>query len=164
MLRIITLPLALAFALVFTAPVFVRAADPKDDEAKAIAVKVTTAGATLFDAKDAAALAATFTEEARLEVTFKGKDDATSKNEIKQGRSRIEAYYRELFKGDAAFHAKNTVEYARAIGPDMILFAGTFVPDAQAAEPWKIAFVQVRSKHGEDWKVVNMQVFVILDK
>ena len=160
MSRIITLSLAIAL----TTPVLGRAREPKDDEAKAIAVKVTTAGATLFDAKDAAALAATFTEEARLEVNFKGKDAPTSKNEVKQGRTQIEAYYREILKNDTTFHAKNTVEYARAIGPDMILFAGTFVPDTQAAEPWKLAFVQVRSKHGEDWKVVSMQVFLAMEK
>ena len=160
MSRLITLSLAIAL----TAPGFVRAAEPKDDEAKAIAVKVTTAGATLFDAKDAPALAATFTEEARLEATFKDNDAGSSKTEVRQGRTQIEAYYRELFKNDATFHAKNTIEYARSIGPNMILFAGTFVPDTQAAEPMKIAFVQVRSKHGEDWKVVSMQVFVVLDK
>ena len=75
MLRTMTLSLAIAL----TCPLFVRAAEPKDEEAKAIAVKVTTAGATLFDAKDAAALAATFTEEARLEATYKSKDESSSK-------------------------------------------------------------------------------------
>ena len=157
-----TMTLSLAIAL--TCPLFVRAAEPKDEEAKAIAVKVTTAGATLFDAKDAAALAATFTEEARLEVTFKTKDESTSKVEVKQGRTQIEAYYREFFKNDGTFHAKSTIEYAREISPDLILFAGTFVIDSQAPESFKIHFVQVRSKHGEDWRVVSMQVFVALDK
>ena len=154
----------LSLAVGLTAPLFVRAAEPKDEEAKAIAVKVTTAGATLFDAKDAAALAATFTEEARLEATYKGKDDNSSKTEVKQGRTQIEAYYRELFKGDATFHAKNTVEYAREISPNLILFAGTFVPDSQSTEPLKIHFVQVRSKQGEEWRVVSMQVFLAMDK
>ena len=160
MLRTMTLSLAIAL----TCPLFVRAAEPKDEEAKAIAVKVTTAGAILFDAKDAAALAATFTEEARLEATFKSKDESSSKTEVKQGRTQIEAYYRELFKTDSTFHAKNTIEYAREITPNLILFAGTFVLDSQAAESLKIHFVQVRSKQGEEWRVVSMQVFVALDK
>ena len=157
-------PIALTLVIALTTPAFVRAADPKNDEAKAIAVKVTTAGASLFDAKDAAALAATFTEEAKLDVTIKDKDADTYKTETKQGRTQIEAYYREVFKSDATYHAKNTVEYAREIGPNLILFAGTFEPDSQAADPLKLAFVQVRIKNGEAWRVVSMQVFVVLDK
>ena len=160
MLRAMTLTLAIAL----TTPAIVQAAGPKDDEAKAIAVKVTTAGATLFDAKDAPALAATFTEEAKLEVTIKEKDADKYNTEVKQGRTQIEAYYREMFKSDATYHAKNTIEYAREIGPELILFAGTFEPDSQAADSLKIAFVQVRKKHGEAWQVVSMQVFVVLDK
>ena len=96
--------------------------------------------------------------------TFKSKDESSSKTEVKQGRTQIEAYYRELFKTDGTLHAKNTIEYAREISPNLILFAGTFVLDSQAAEPLKIHFVQVRSKQGEEWRVVSMQVYVALDK
>src|SRR4051794_35509698 len=46
-------------------------ADEKDDEAKAIARKVTTAGAALFDARDAKGLALTYTDDARLEIYSK---------------------------------------------------------------------------------------------
>jgi len=157
-------PITRTLAIVLTLPSLVLAAGPKDDEAKAVAVKVTTAGASLFDAKDAPALAATFTEEARLEVTIKEKDTNKYNTEVKQGRTQIEAYYRELFKSDATYHAKNTIEFAKEIAPDLILFTGIFETDSQAAEPLKLPFIQVRKKNGEAWQVVSMQVFVVLDK
>ncbi len=157
--RILTLSLAIAASLVLIQP-----ASADDAEAKAIAVKVTTAGAALFDAKDAATLAATYVEDAKIEVILKEGSSTAYKSELKQGRAEIEAYYKDLFKGDATFHAKNIVEFAQLIRPDLILFTGYFVPDNQANEPMRIPFVQVRVKDGETWKILSLKVFVILDK
>ncbi len=162
MTRTLSFAAALSIALAAAAPA--RAADLKDDEAKAIAVKVTTAGATLFDAKDAAALTATFTEDGRIEASYWEKDAGKYKVEVKQGRTEVETFYKDLFKGDASYHAKSTIEYARQVGPNLIMFAGYFVPDTQATDPMKVPFIQVRSKQGEEWRVVTMQVFIVLDK
>src|SRR4051794_17042813 len=92
------------------------------DEARAIAEKVTKAGAALFDARDAKGLAATYTENARIEVISRGKDTGALKTEVKIGRTEIESYYENLFKNNNPVHARNTVEFARAIGPDLITF------------------------------------------
>lgn len=141
-----------------------RSARADDAEAKAIAVKVTTAGAALFDAKDTAALAATYVENATIEVITKDESSKEYKSEIKSGRPEVEAYYKELFKGDATFHSKNTVEFAQEIRPDLILFTGYFIPDTQTAEPLKIPFVQTRVKQGQDWKILSLKIFVVLEK
>lgn len=141
-----------------------RSASADDAEAKAIAVKVTTAGAALFDAKDAAALAATYVEDAKIELITKDESTKEYKGEIKSGRGEVEAYYKELFKGDSTFHSKNTVEFAQELRPDLILFTGYFIPDTQSAEPLKIPFVQTRVKQGQDWKILSLKLFVVLEK
>ena len=69
-----------------------------DEDAKQVAVKVTTAGAALFDARDAKGLALTYAEDARLEIIIKDKDSGELKTETKVGRAEIEAYYQELFQ------------------------------------------------------------------
>lgn len=130
-----------------------------DDQAKAIAVKVTTAGAAAFDTKDAKAMAATYTDDAQLHWVTRNKDSSAIETESKRGRAEIEAFYVELFKGADAFHAKNTVEYARWISDDLLMIAGVFEPDTQSAEPMKLPFVQIRIRQGDAWRIMSLQVF-----
>jgi hypothetical protein len=155
-------PLALALGLVLASAPSARA-DEKDDEARAIARKVATAGAAMFDARDAKGLALTYTEDARLEIY--GKDSAGAlKVENKVGRAEIEAYYAEHFKNTGAINAQNTIDHARWLDSDLITFTGTFVPDTKAEEPLRLPFTQVRVRQGDAWKIVSLQLFIIPKK
>lgn len=133
----------------------------EDDQATMIAKQVTTAGAAMFSAKDAKGLAATYQENAQL-IGIERSKEGTIRLEIKQGRGEIQAFYESLFKDDAVFHARNTVEHARKIEPDLLLITGTFEPDAEAAEIIKIPFTQIRQREGNDWRIVSLQIVVSL--
>ncbi len=137
-------------------------ADDQDDP-KAIAVKVTAAGTSLFDARDAKGLAQTYTEDARLDLYSK-ENSGELKLETKVGRAEIQAGYEEMFKSQSVIHAKSTIEHARRIDADMILFSGIFEPNTESAEPLKLPFTQVRIRQGDSWKIVSLQLFVMLQK
>src|SRR4051812_14474222 len=109
-----TFAAALGLALVIPAAV-ARA----EDDARQIAVKLTTAGAALFDARDAKGLAKTYAEDARLEIIGRDKDTGDLKTETKVGRAEVESYYQQHFNPSGAIHARNTVEHARLLDPDL---------------------------------------------
>jgi ketosteroid isomerase-like protein len=144
-------------------PLSLRTAAAGDD-AKAQAEKLLTAGAKMFEAKDAKGLAATYTGDAAITAVTREKDSGKLKTEVTRGRADIEKTYGDMFKGDATFHAKNTIEYARWAGPDILVVAGHFEPDTQSSEPIKVPFVQVRVKEGDAWKIANLQLFILLEK
>jgi hypothetical protein len=133
-----------------------------DDPAREIAEKATKAGAALFNARDAHGLAATYAEDARLEIINRDSAGAL-KTEPKVGRTEIESYYDNLFKSGGPIHARNSVEFARTISNDLITFTGVFVPDTQAEKPLKLPFIQVREKQGDVWRIVSLQLFIIPD-
>lgn len=157
---LIAAALALALAIA-TAPLFATAAGTEDDPAHAAAVTALNAGIALFDARDAAGLAATYTEDAVL--TLVGRDDNTHavKTEVKHGRAEIESYYHMLFRPGSTYHAKSIVEFVRRLGPDMLMIAGHFEPDCTRPNPLKLPFVQVRVKQADAWRIMNLQVFVV---
>jgi hypothetical protein len=152
--------LALGLAVALTLP---AVADDSADEAKVIAVKATSAGAAMFDARDAKGLALTYTEDARVEI-FNRESTGAMKVEIKTGRAEIEGYYESLFKNSGAVHAKNTIEHARKIDADLIAFSGVFEPNSESAEPLKLPFMQVRIRQGDHWKILSLQLFVVPQK
>ena len=134
------------------------------DEARAVADKVTAAGAAMFDARDAKGLAATYAADARLEIISREEGAATLKTETRVGRADIQAYYDELFKGEGSIHARNTVEHARLIDPELLTIQGVFEPNAENAQALKLPFLQVRARQGGAWKIVSLQVFVVTQK
>jgi hypothetical protein len=146
-------------AVVLWALPITRVMAQTDEQAKAIAVKVTTAGATTFDTKDAKAMAATYTDDAQLHWVTRNKDTGSLETETKRGRAEVEGFYADLFKGTDTFHAKNTVEFARWISDDLLMIAGVFEPDSQAAEPLKLPFVQVRVRQGDAWRIMSLHLF-----
>jgi hypothetical protein len=154
-----TAVLALATSLTLAPPA--RAAD---GDARAVAVKVTTAGAAMFSASDARGLAATYLDDARLDVISRDKDTGKITIESKLGRPEIEAYYEGLFKNGGVGQAKNNVEHARFIEPDLLLITGLFEPNTDSAEPMRLPFVQTRQKQGEFWRIVSLQVWIVLQK
>src|SRR5262245_6234841 len=104
MARFVILPLALL------SPTVALAADT---DAKQLAQAILTQGAALFDTRDAAAMAATYTEDAEVSVVTKDKDTGTYKAQVTRGRSAIERGYRDIFKDrKAGTRSRNVVEYA----------------------------------------------------
>ncbi len=132
-----------------------RPAAPAKSEAETIAEKFLKAGSDLFDAKDAAALAATYTENA--EVLLISKKDGEIKEDVKSGRAEIEQLYRDIFKDQGAIDSENTVEFARLISPDLLVVHGRFRPDTGKPE-WP--FVQMRVKRGDHWLMSKLWLFL----
>lgn len=135
-----------------------------DDDAREAATTFLNAGATMFDARDAKGLAATYEENAVLLSVTRDKDSGDLKTETRSGRADIEKAYGEMFKNDPTYHARNTITEVRKVGDDVLIVSGNFEPDTTSTTPMKVPFVQVRKKTGESWKVVTMQVLILVEK
>ena len=110
--------LTLAALFMATSPVRADDSPASRKEAMQLARKLTTVGAATYDSHDAAAMAAFYTAHARVKMVGKGEEGY--KVTLYNGRAEIEKLYAGLFKNDQPTHAKNTVEYARFIAPDML--------------------------------------------
>ncbi len=85
-----------------------------DDRALTLARDILDRGATLFDKRDAAAMAATYVETAEIIVIKRNTDSDRCEVETRRGRAEIEKTYAEIFKDRLPEHrSKNTVEEAR---------------------------------------------------
>jgi hypothetical protein len=147
----------LAVAFIVGLPIAARSAD---DDAKTVAQGILDKGAALFDKRDAALIAATYTEDAQLEWVEKDIASGGIKIDVKKGRDEIEGVYRDLFKDSKeATTSKNTVEYARIVGSDLLVIEGDFQPNV--ANDGKFHFVQLRLKQGDKWLMRSLQLFVI---
>ena len=136
------------------------AARAEDQDAKTLAQGILDKGAALFDKRDAAAMAATYTEDAQLEWIEKDSAAGGIKIDVKKGREEIEAVYRDLFKdAKEATTSKNTVEFAKFIGSELMVIEGDFQPNA--ANEARFHFVQLRLKQGDKWLIRSLQLFVI---
>jgi hypothetical protein len=145
------------FALLFVVPFSLRA---QDKDAKTVAQEVLDKGSALFDTRDAVAMAATYTEDAELLWIDKDSTTGEIKVSVKKDRSEIESLYRDLFKdAKEKTTSKNTVEYARFVGADLMVIHGAFQPDVD--KQGKFPFVQMRLKQGEKWVIKNLQLYVI---
>jgi RNA polymerase sigma factor (sigma-70 family) len=132
-----------------------RPAAPPKSEAETIAEKSLKAGSDFFDAKDAAALAATYTEDG--EILLVGKKDEQINEDVKRGRADIEQFYRDIFRDKGAIDSENTVELARLIAPDLLVVHGRFRPDIGEDE---LPFVQMRVKQGDRWLLSKLWLFL----
>ena len=139
---------------------FVTGARADDTDAKTVAQDVLDKGAVLFDKRDAAAMAATYTEDAQLEWVEKDSVDGAIKIETRKGREEIEMLYRDFFKDQKdATTSKNTVEFARFISADLIVVHGFFQPNV--TNDAKFQFVQMRLKKDDKWMLKSLTLFVI---
>ena len=146
--------LSLVLFLPFAAP-----ADEKD--AKALAQEILTKGAALYDTQDAMAMAATYTDDARIFWVERDKDTGKIKVTNKEGRTEIDRVYRDLFKpGEPKTTSRNTVEFARFVAPDLLVIHGYFVPNVN--NEGKYSFVQERVKQGDKWLIQTLRIYVIL--
>jgi ketosteroid isomerase-like protein len=157
---------ATASAVAFVGILFAAARspgqEPPADEALKLARKLTEEGAATFSKADARAMAAYYTEDAI--VFLQGKNDAGYSVKEYDGRAEIERLYADFFKEPATIQAKNTVDYARLLSPDLLVIAGTFEPNQLAAKPLKLPFYQVRVKQGEKWLIHSVRIFVLAEK
>jgi hypothetical protein len=145
------------FALLFVVPISVRA---DDKDAKMVAQNVLDKGAALFDTRDAAAMAATYTEDAQLLWIDKDSSSGEIKVSVKKDRAEIESLYRDLYKdAKEKTTSKNTVESARFIGADLMVIHGVFQPNVD--KNGKFPFVQTRVKQGDKWLIKILQLYVI---
>lgn len=131
------------------------AAEAPKSEAQKIAEKILKAGSDLFDAKNARALAATYTEDG--EVILVSKKDGEVNYDYKQGRNEIEAFYRDHFQRTETIDSENFVEYARLISADVLVIHGKFRPNANEA---MYPFVQLRIKQGDRWLLSKLWLFI----
>lgn len=128
-----------------------------DDRALAVAREVLDRGAELFDARDAAAMAETFLEESHVIVIKRASNSTELTTEIVSGREEIQKGYADLFKDrDPSHRARNTVEQARWLTPDLLLIQGRFALNVEQGD--LLQFVQVRARDGDQWKVATMQL------
>ena len=125
-------------------------------EADQIARRVLKAGSDLFDAKNAPALAATYTEDGIIHIIARN-EDGSYKDDTKHGRAEIERFYRELFQDSAPIDSENTVEFARLIAPDLLVVHGRFRPNTGQKE---LPFVQMRIKQGPEWQLKTLWLFL----
>jgi len=135
-------------------------ANAQDNKAKDLAQDILNKGSALFDTRDAAAMAATYTEDAQL--FWLQKEDSTGEIKVtnKNGRAEIEALYRDIFKnGGEKTTSKNTVEFARLASPDVLIIEGVFQPNVD--KQGKFPFVQARVKQGDKWLMKTLQFFVM---
>jgi hypothetical protein len=127
-----------------------------DSEATTLAQQILDKGAQLYSAKDAQAMAATYTEDAELTIVSKKRSEM--KTEVKHGRDAIEQTYRDLYQNAGVIQAKNTVEYARLLDTDLLLVGGVFQPNSDSL---RVPFVQVRVKQGDRWLINSLRIFLV---
>ncbi len=103
-----------------------------------------------------------YVEDAKMFLQSKDEHGITVKEY--SGREEIEKFYAGLFKNPGTIQSKNTVEFARLLAPDILVIAGTFVPNESAANPLKVPFYQVRIKRADKWLIHNLRIFVLPQK
>jgi ketosteroid isomerase-like protein len=130
-----------------------------EEEAKPLAEKVTAEGAKHFSARDAQALSESYTDDAVLFlVTYDQSTGRAKVADTKEGRSAIRSLYEDLFRDGQTIDAHNEVEYARLVGPDYLIIAGTFEMKRGLLDVSRLPFVQTRIRQGDRWLIQSMRV------
>ncbi len=151
------------FPILSLALLLPTAASADDMDAKRLAQDILTKGAALFDTRDAAAMAATYMEDAEGILVIKDKDTGTYKAQVSRGRFAIERGYQNIFKDrKPATKSRNVVEYAHFVGTDLLIIHGAFTLDV--SQGVSFPFIQVRAKKGDKWLIMSLQVFVVSEQ
>lgn len=150
--------LLLAAATLLGLPAASVVAQQPAGDAQRLAQEILDEGAALFSTWDAAAMAATYTDDG-VAVLIATNDQGEITVETREGRSQVQALYADVFKDPGQkTTARNTVEFARRVGPSLLIINGYFQPNVNAQG--KYPFVQVRQKEGDAWKIRRIQVFL----
>jgi hypothetical protein len=151
---------SLTLALVLLVPMAAKAGER---DAKRVAQDLLTRGAALFDARDAAAIAGTYADDAELSLIGKDNVRGTYKASVTRGRSAIERFYQHLYRGESSgTTSRNVVEFSHFVGDDLLIIHGTFQPDISRGGP--IPFVQVRARQGDKWLILSLHLFLVSEK
>lgn len=150
--------LASAALVLLLVPAAIQA---QDADAMDLAKKLTTDGALTFETRNAQAMADSYTEGAEVFLVSQNKDTGRLKIDPRRGRAAIEALYADFFKDGQLIQAKNHVEHARFVTPQLLLITGTF-EITKGETTWKLPFVQVRVKQGEKWLLNSVRLFLTL--
>lgn len=150
----------LSIAALLALPSALALAGPDDDaragtEAQALLDK----GAALFDSRNAAAMASTYIEDGSIVVIKRQHNASRGEVELQSfhGRAQIEKGYADVFKERAPeYRSRNTVDFARYLGPNLLLIQGRFALNRDQGD--SIQFVQLRARVDADWKIVSMQL------
>ena len=140
------------------APAMAWAQDDADTaRATALAKELLDHGATLFDKRDAATMAATYVDGAEIRLIKRSSDSGLIETDVRQGRAAIEEAYAKIFKDRKPEHkSRNTVESARFLNTDLLLIQGRFALDRDQRDT--IQFVQIRARENDKWKIASMQL------
>jgi hypothetical protein len=151
------------YLLPLGAALFVAPAADSVQDARSLAQDILTKGAALFDSRDAAAMAATYAENAEITAYSKDNETGALKVETERGRANIQKSYADLFKDRSpSARCRNIVEDAHFAGPDLLVIRGTFILDVANEHP--LPFIQVRTKQGDKWLILNLQLFGVATK
>ena len=63
-----------------------------------------------------------------------------------------------MFRDGLSIDAHNEVDYARLIGSDFLMIAGTFEVKRGLLDVTRMPFVQLRVKQGDRWLIQSMRV------
>ena len=149
----------LSFPFLFLFFLLGLAATSRAQDAKATAQDILTKGAALFDTRDAAAMAETYLDDARVTLIEKNSDSHEPKAEVKDGRREIEGLYKKLWENPGEkTTSRNTVEYAKFIGDDLLTIEGEFEPKVGAGA---YSFTQVRVKSGGRWLIQDLRLYIV---
>jgi hypothetical protein len=130
------------------------------DDAKTVAQQVLDRGASLFDTRDAQAMANTYAKDATIEILSKDNDTGSYKSEVTRGHDAIVDGYAKIFADRSpSAKSKNVVDCAHYIGDDVLVIHGTFTPTV--GEDLTVPFLQVRTKQGDAWKMLRLQLFLV---
>ena len=135
-------------------------AEPTKSEAEEIAEGFLKAGSDLFDAKDAAGLAATYSVDGEIHLINQDQAGGYA-DEVKYGRGEVESFYAQMFRDAGGIDSANTVEFARLIAPDLLVVHGRFRVHPAKKE---LPFVQMRVKQGDDWLLSKLWLFLAAEE
>ncbi len=148
------------FSFLFSSIIIIPMTTRADDkDAKATAQAVLDKGAGNFDTRDAAAMAATYTEDGQILWIDKDNSTGDIRVSVKKERTEIESLYHDMFKdAKEKTTSKNTVEFARLVTPELMIIQGVFQPNIE--KDGKYPFVQTRVKVGDKWMIKNLQLYI----
>lgn len=133
----------------------------EEGDAKQLAQKILDEGAALFAKRDSEAMSRTYAEEgARVALISKDNDSLEYKFDVREGRLAIRDMYDSFYNhATEQLAPRNTVEFARRIGPDLLMIQGVFEPTAGADGAYP--FVQTRKKEGDRWLIISLQLYIV---
>ncbi len=131
----------------------------RGDEALDAAKAATGEGAKIFSSKNLDAMLATYAEDSQVEIISRNEATGGLKRDQSTGKNEIRKLYEDMFKTEGSIDARNTVETARFVGPEMLLITGTFEVSA-GGRTSTFPFVQVRTRRDGKWLLAHVQVYV----